>query len=273
MSKAEVPESTAGSDEGASVDDMGRKKVLGPWFFVALAMAVVLSGYLAYSAVRNRDLQEAPGGIRATGIPANVPTSIANLMSLSPVPHTIAPNFTLVDQHGATVSLASFRGRTVVLEFMDPHCTDICPIVSQEFVDAYHDLGKQASHVVFVAVNVNQYFTSAADMETFSNEHGLNSIPSWYFLTGSPSHLESVWRDYNITVAAPNPKADIIHTSIVYFIGANGRKQYIGAPMDDKTATGTSYLPANQLTSWGNGISLVAQSLVLRHLGSEHSPN
>ncbi|HEY5438359.1 MAG TPA: hypothetical protein VIJ99_05630, partial [Acidimicrobiales bacterium] len=66
MSKAEVPESTAGSDGGAPVDDMGRKRVLGPWFFVALAMAVVLSGYLAYSAVRNRDLQEAPGGIRAT---------------------------------------------------------------------------------------------------------------------------------------------------------------------------------------------------------------
>jgi cytochrome oxidase Cu insertion factor (SCO1/SenC/PrrC family) len=52
-----------------------------------------------------------------------------------------------VDQNGHRLSLASFRGRAVVLEFMDPHCVDICPIVSQEFVDAYDDLGKAATGV------------------------------------------------------------------------------------------------------------------------------
>lgn len=41
--------------------------------------------------------------------------------------------------------------RAVILEFMDTHCVDICPIVSQEFVDAYHDLGATASHAVFLA--------------------------------------------------------------------------------------------------------------------------
>ena len=48
-----------------------------------------------------------------------------------------------------------YRGKVVVLEFMDPHCTDIYPIVSQEFIDAYHDLGRAAGDVVFAAVNVN----------------------------------------------------------------------------------------------------------------------
>jgi len=190
-----------------------------------------------------------------------VPTSIADLMALSPVPHSLAPNFTLVDQHGKSISLKSFRGRTVVLEFMDPHCVDICPIVSQEFIDAYHDLGAKASSVVFVAVNVNQYYTSVADMMKFSNEHRLNTIPSWHFLTGSVKDLKSIWRNYGIAVIAPKPTTDIIHTSIVYFIGPNGRKRYIGSPMDDHTAKGTSYLPASQLASWGHGIALVAQSL------------
>lgn len=62
-------------------------------------------------------------------------------MQLSPVPVTRAPGFTLTDQDGQAMSLASLRGRAVVLEFMDPHCTDICPIVSREFIDAYRDLG------------------------------------------------------------------------------------------------------------------------------------
>jgi len=57
-------------------------------------------------------------------------------MQLSPVPVARAPGFLLTDQAGHAVSLTSLRGRVVVLEFMDPHCTCICPIVSQEFISA-----------------------------------------------------------------------------------------------------------------------------------------
>jgi cytochrome oxidase Cu insertion factor (SCO1/SenC/PrrC family) len=111
--------------------------------------------------------------IRPTGIPASVATRTADLMQLSPVPPTRAPGFTLTDQATHTLSLASLRGRVVVLEFMDPHCTDICPIVSQEFIDAYRDLGSRASGVVFLAVNVNRYHLRVADVAAFSAEQRL----------------------------------------------------------------------------------------------------
>src|SRR5487761_316066 len=198
MTKSESPETSAGKAESVTGNDIKPRRLLGPWFFGALAVAVVLSGLLAYSAIRNRAPQGAPGYLRVTGIPADVPTSIANLMALSPVQHSSAPNFTLVDQLGKKMSLTSLRGRTVVLEFMDPHCIDICPIVSQEFVDAYHDLGTDASHVVFVAVNVNPYFTTVADMRNFSYEHRVNATPSWHFLSGAPSALKAVWPNYGI---------------------------------------------------------------------------
>jgi protein SCO1 len=51
---------------------------------------------------------------------------------------------------------------------MDPHCTDICPIVSAECTDAYRDLGRQAGQVVFAAVNVNQYHHAVADVAAYS---------------------------------------------------------------------------------------------------------
>jgi cytochrome oxidase Cu insertion factor (SCO1/SenC/PrrC family) len=145
---------------------------------------------------------------------------------------------------------------------MDPHCTDICPIVSQEFVDAYRDLGVSASHVVFLAVNVNQYFASVSNMASFSQAHGLGVIPSWHFVTGSVAALKQVWREYGIAVEAPNPTADIIHTSVVYFIDPKGRERYLGSPMDDHTASGAAFLPASQLNSWGQGLSLVSQDLL-----------
>jgi protein SCO1/2 len=224
-------------------------------------VAVILSGILAFNAVRNRNTQLNSQSLRVSGIPASVTTAQANLMSLSPVPHKLAPNFTLVDQNGTTMSLKSFRGRSVVLEFMDPHCVDICPIVSQEFVDAYHDLGTKASGVAFVAVNVNQYFHSVANMATFTAEHQLNTIPSWHFFTGSVPTLKAIWHAYGIMVSAPKPTADIVHTSIVLFIGPDGRERFLGAPSDQRNMQGIAFLPAGQLTSWGKGIALVAQSM------------
>jgi cytochrome oxidase Cu insertion factor (SCO1/SenC/PrrC family) len=79
---------------------------------------------------------------------AGISTRLANLMRLSALPQRAAPGFTLADQDGRRVSLSSFREKVVVLEFMDPHCTDICPIVAQEFADSGHDMGPLASKVV-----------------------------------------------------------------------------------------------------------------------------
>jgi cytochrome oxidase Cu insertion factor (SCO1/SenC/PrrC family) len=167
----------------------------------------------------------------------------------------------LTDQRGHTMTLASLRGKVVVLEFMDPHCTDICPIVSQEFVDAYRQLGAQASKVVFVAINVNQYHATVQNMAAYSTAHRLNTIPSWHFFTGPVPALRTVWRDYNIAVQAPNPDADIIHTSAVYFIDANGTERFLASPMVDHTASGTAYLPLAQISDWATGIARIADHL------------
>jgi cytochrome oxidase Cu insertion factor (SCO1/SenC/PrrC family) len=226
-----------------------------------IAVAVlILAASAGYAVIRVRQHQEA-AGLRDSGIPATVSTSLSNLMQLSPVPVRAAPGFTLTDQGGHTVSLAGLRGRVVVLEFMDPHCTDICPIVSQEFIDAYRDLGAKAPQVAFVAVNVNRYHVRVADVAAFSSEQRLTQVPSWHFLTGSYPSLAAVWQDYEITVEAPGPDADVIHSSVMYFIDPQGRERFMADPMADHTASGSSYLPAGQLASWGQGIALVARQL------------
>jgi AhpC/TSA family len=115
-----------------------------------VAAGLVVAAAVAIVVIALRPHQSQPTAPRVSGIPASVPTSLGNLMSLTPVPGQAAPAFTLTDQAGRTLSLASLKGRVVVLEFMDPHCTDICPIVSKEFIDAYHDLGSAASHMVFL---------------------------------------------------------------------------------------------------------------------------
>jgi cytochrome oxidase Cu insertion factor (SCO1/SenC/PrrC family) len=108
---------------------------------------------------------------------------------------------------------------------------------------------------------VNQYYASVADMATYSREQALNIIPSWHFLTGPAPALKTTWRDYNIAVQAPNPNADIIHTSAVYFIDPQGREAFLASPMVDHTKKGTAYLPAAQIGQWAAGIALIARHL------------
>lgn len=228
---------------------------------IALGVVVVVSSVVVVGAIRHHVAQDRNQLLRASGLPASIPTALADLMLLSPIRPQKAPGFTLTDQTGRTLSLSGFRGRAVVLEFMDPHCVDICPLISREFVDAYHDLGAGASRVVFIAVNVNQYFASTSSVAAFSRAHQLDTIPSWHFFTGTTPHLRAVWRDYGVVVEAPHPNADIVHTSVIYFIDPRGRERYVASPVADHTQSGTAYLPAASLTSWGRGIALVAKSL------------
>lgn len=243
--------------------DLPSPRRRGPGIVVIAAVAVglVLVACVIYGAIRVRQHQAAAAVLQPSGIPASVSTSLADLMQLSPVPVAAAPDFTLTDQAGHTMSLASLRGRVVVLEFMDPHCTDICPLVSQEFGDAYRDLGADAAHVVLVAVNVNRYHLQVADVAAFSREQRLSSIPSWHFLTGPYSSLRSVWQAYGVAVQAPGPDADVIHSSLMYFIDPQGRERFLASPMADHTSAGFSYLPAGQLAAWGRGVALVARQL------------
>jgi cytochrome oxidase Cu insertion factor (SCO1/SenC/PrrC family) len=210
----------------------------------AVAAAVVLSG-------RQHELA-APAGRRA-----DIPAGTAALLRLSSAPAGAAPGFTLTDQDGRVLSLSGFRGRAVVLEFMDSRCTSICPLVSQEFIDAYHDLGKAGGRVVFVAVNVNQRYNRVTDVLAYSREHELSVIPGWHFFTGSEGALRAVWREYGIAVAASGPGGDLVHTATVYFIGPHGIERYTAAP---PAGSGTAYLPPGEISGWGKGIAQVAMA-------------
>ena len=238
-------------------------------FGVLAVAAAVAAGASAY-ALASRSSPGAGQELRPSGIPASISTRLANLMSLSPLPRTPAPGFTLTDQAGRAMALSGFRGKVVVLEFMDDHCTDICPIVAQEFADAYHDLGPLAGKVVFAAVNVNPYYRSVPDVAAFSAEHQLTTIPGWHFFTGPLPALQAAWRAYNIEVQARSPRADILHTSAIYFIDRQGRERYLASPTDEgitepRSAYGTKnetgYVPPGQMTAWGRGIALLARSM------------
>ena len=109
-----------------------------------------------------------------------------------------APDFTLIDQHGAPFHMAAMRGKVVLMSFIYTHCTDICPFIAVKVKDAYTLLGNDAANVVFVAVTTDPKRDVPQVTAAFSKELGLSDV--WHFVGGAPEAVQAVWANYGIGV-------------------------------------------------------------------------
>jgi cytochrome oxidase Cu insertion factor (SCO1/SenC/PrrC family) len=232
------------------------------WITLGVA-AVVLAGFNVYGAYVVTSARNAAvaANVRVSGIPRNISTSLANLMQLSAIHDTRAPGFTFTDQRGRATSLASLRGKVVVLGFMDSRCADICPVLSREVIEAYRKLGADARKVVFAVVNVDPDFASVRDVAISSAQHHLTTIPDWHFFTGGGPALRAVWHAYHIDVYAPNPVVGLVHTSTLFFIDPHGVERFLASPMVGFSLWRNSHLPPGQIAAWASGIARLAQDL------------
>ena len=129
----------------------------------------------------------------------------------------------LTDQNGRQVSLASLRGKVVLLTFLDPVCTSDCPIIGAEFRQAGALLGTADKKVEMVAVVANPTYTSLAVMRAYDAEVGLTSTPNWLFLTGTLPQLQRAWDQYGITVENLPAGAMTAHNDIAFVISPQGQ--------------------------------------------------
>ncbi len=145
----------------------------------------------------------------------------ANVDPGSPLNNKPAPNFTLTNQFGQSVSLTQYRGKVVILAFLDSRCTTICPLTSEEMVMAKKMLGAKAgSQVALLAVDANPTATAVSDVYSYSQAHGV--LHQWNFLTGTKAQLAHVWKQYGIYVAIQHGAID--HTPGVYILNAKGQE-------------------------------------------------
>jgi len=149
-----------------------------------------------------------------------------------------APGFQLTDQSGQPVSLASLRGKVVLMTFLDPVCTTDCPIIGAEMKQAGVLLGSADKDVELVAIVANPTYRSAAFTQAFDREEGLNAVPNWRYLTGSLSQLSQVWRQYGITVENLPAGAMSAHNDLAVVIDRTGHiRDEVGADPGPGTAS------------------------------------
>jgi cytochrome oxidase Cu insertion factor (SCO1/SenC/PrrC family) len=187
---------------------------------LVLGVPVLLAGGLVAVIMSLSGSRAAPP---AAGMaPAGQATSNPNVDAGTSLPGAPAPGFALTDQFGAPVTLRQFRGKVVVLAFVDSRCTNVCPLTTWSMTQAVAMLGPAAArNVQLLGIDANPDAIRVADVRAYSQAHGMMS--SWDFLTGSPGQLAAVWRAYHVYVAASHGNID--HQPAIYLIDPGGRER------------------------------------------------
>lgn len=141
-----------------------------------------------------------------------------------------APAIALHDENGAPVSLASYRGRPVLVTFIDPLCRDFCPLEAKHLSDVVRGV-PAGSRPAIIAVSVNVRGNAKIDLLTASRKWKV--VPEWHWGVGDEAQLARVWKGYHIGVLETAKRVagvtvhDIVHTEASYLIDAAGYQRAI----------------------------------------------
>jgi protein SCO1 len=163
--------------------------------------------------------------------PAQTVTGDANAATAAaPLQPRPAPNFTLTDQDGNAVSLAAQRGHWVLLTFLDPQCTTLCPVMGRDIGALERSLPASVRPTLLV-VSVAPGRTDTDVRHFLTTEHPGWS-PGWHWLLGpNAAALQLTWLHWNVEVA--QTPADVVHDAVLDVIDPQGRLRVTyGAPLD-----------------------------------------
>jgi len=192
-----------------------------------------------------RPTRPAAGQIPPAQMPSGPLSKNPNVDPGTSLPGKAAPDFTLTNQFGTPVSLRQFRGKVVVLAFVDSRCTSVCPLTTLSMTQAKSMLGPAAAaHVQLLGVDANPDATKVANVRAYSSDHQM--LHAWDFVTGDLRQLGAVWRDYHVYVAASHGNID--HEPAIYLIDQSGKER-------------TLYLTQMAYASIGQQADLIAQGL------------
>ncbi len=130
-----------------------------------------------------------------------------------------APDLELTDQDGRPFSLASLRGRPVLVFFGYTHCPDVCPATVGTLNHVLATVG-DGPRVVFVTVDPAR--DDAATLQSY-----LQYLPAGYTaLTGTAAQIRRAADAWGVRYARQDSTAEsygMAHTADVYLVDAQGR--------------------------------------------------
>ena len=146
-----------------------------------------------------------------------------------------APDFALISQDGAEVTLAALRGKVVALTFIYASCPDVCPMLTDKLARVQDALGSDfGSKIAFVSITTDPERDTPEVLKGYAEAFEAN-LAGWSFLTGARAAVLDVAHRYGVAVAkAADGQVD--HTMLTTLIDRQGtmRVQYLGYRFDEE---------------------------------------
>jgi cytochrome oxidase Cu insertion factor (SCO1/SenC/PrrC family) len=157
-----------------------------------------------------------------------------------------APSVKLTNQFGQPMSLRQFRGKAVVIGFVDSECTTVCPLTTLAMLQAKQLLGKAGDQVQLLGIDANPEAISTADVLGYSRAHDM--VNRWDFLTGTLPQLKAAWKAFHIYAKVVGDQID--HTPALYVIDPQGRERTVYlTPMAYSSITQSAQVLAQELAT------------------------
>jgi protein SCO1/2 len=147
-----------------------------------------------------------------------------------------APDFSLVDQNGGTLTLASLRGKLVVLDFIYSTCPGPCPLLTSTHVTLQRMLPPELrERTRFVSISIDPIRDTPAALRAYALARGAD-LRDWSFLTGPPEAVTNVMQGYGVgSIRRPDGQVD--HLVATFLIDGQGRiaQRFIGLEHEPET--------------------------------------
>jgi protein SCO1/2 len=106
-----------------------------------------------------------------------------------------APDFTLEDAQGRTVTLDDLRGKVVVLHFIYTNCPDVCPLHAERIAEIQEMVNRTPMRelVEFVTITTDPANDTPDVLREYRPAHGLDPA-NWVFLTSGADQPEDTTR-------------------------------------------------------------------------------
>jgi protein SCO1 len=145
------------------------------------------------------------------------------------------PAVPLVDQNGNQVSLASFKGKPVLIDFVYTSCPGPCSVLTSKLVSVARDLGTQLGQkVTMISLSLDPEHDTPKALKDYAERLGADRS-GWLFLTGKPQDVDRVLAAYNLR-RLREADGSVSHMESMFLLGADGRQRRIYNGVEVKAA-------------------------------------
>lgn len=151
--------------------------------------------------------------------------TLAGCHNAAPQPAASLPDVQVVDAHGNAVSLASLKGKVILLDFIHVGCPGVCSNLVNKFGQVADSLGPDlGSKVILLSVTNDPTHDNPAELLNLARSSQAD-MKGWLFVTGKPDEVDRVIKAFGLNNDRL-PDGSPNHITQVFLLGADGRQRH-----------------------------------------------